>query len=195
MSPLLRSIAASALFASLAFPAQAGWELDASQSRVNFVSIKNGSKAEVHHFKALSGGIDDAGQARLTIDLDSVDTLVPIRDQRMRELLFETVRFSAATLTLAAPEALLSLDPGVHAETTVEATLDLHGQTQPVTAKLSAVGMPDGGLQVSLAEPILIDAAMFGLAEGIGTLQEIAGLASIATAVPVTAQLVFRAVD
>ncbi len=66
--------------------AWAEWELDNSQSAVNFVSIKNGSVGEVHSFASLVGYIGAAGNVQLTINLDSVETLIAVRNERMREL-------------------------------------------------------------------------------------------------------------
>ena len=42
--------------------ASAQWELDAARSRVNFVSIKNTSVAEVHSFTKLVGYIGSDGK-------------------------------------------------------------------------------------------------------------------------------------
>ena len=92
--------------------AMAGWELDNERSTVQFMSVKNASIAELHYFHALAGEVADDGQARVSIDLDSIETLIPIRNQRLRELLFETVRFPAATLTTTVPEAVKSLENG-----------------------------------------------------------------------------------
>ncbi len=35
----------------------AAWTLDGERSTVQFISVKNASVAEVHHFKALRGGV------------------------------------------------------------------------------------------------------------------------------------------
>ena len=59
----------------------------------------------------------------------------------------------------------------------------------------SAVGFKngtDGSLTVATSEPIIVNAADFELGAGIAKLQELAGLDSISTAVPVSARLVFR---
>ena len=77
----------------------AQWELDNEKSSVNFVSIKNDSAAEIHSFSSLVGYIGAKGNVQLGIDLNSVETLVPIRNERMREMLFEVVKFPAANIT------------------------------------------------------------------------------------------------
>jgi polyisoprenoid-binding protein YceI len=177
--------------ALLSVPVLAEWTLDNEASRLSFVSIKNASVAELHHFKALSGTIGDDGAARIVIDLDSVETLIPIRNQRMRELLFETVRFPAATLSAQVPTDLGSLQAGESRATSLEVSIDLHGVTAPYAAKADVTRLADGSLQVVLSEPVLVKAADFGLDAGIEMLREVAGLGSISTAVPVDASLVF----
>jgi len=71
----LRRGAFAALALGLSGPALAAWDLDAERSTVQFLSVKNASVAEVHHFTEVSGGIDDDGQATVTIDLASVETI------------------------------------------------------------------------------------------------------------------------
>jgi hypothetical protein len=186
-------LATAVACALLSVPVLAEWTLDNEASRLSFVSTKNASKAELHHFRSLSGAVDDSGSARLRVDLDSVETLVPIRNERMRELLFETVRFPAATLTAQVPESVLALQPGESLVTEISIDVELHGASKAYPASVLVSAGADGLRQVLLREPLLVDAADFGLDGGIGTLREVAGLTSISTAVPVTAHLVFHA--
>lgn len=175
----------------LAAPAFAAWELDDSRSTLRFMSVKNGSTGEVHHFSSLSGELSDDGTAQLRIPLDSVETLIPIRNERMREMLFETMRFPAATLSARVPASLLERDAGDSTVADLEITVQLHGASKPYTASVLVTGLADGSVQVVLREPLVVNAADFGLVGGIEALREVAGLASIGTAVPVTAHLVF----
>lgn len=185
------AVATALLVGVLSNAALAAWELDSRRSAVQFMSVKNASVAELHHFKSITGGISDTGAAKVILDLDSVETLVPIRNQRMRELLFETVRFPAATLSAEVPESLMSLAVGESRDTSIELTVDLHGNKASYTAKVLVTGIAGGGLQVVLSEPILVNAADFQLEAGIEVLREVAGLNNISTAVPVSAQLLF----
>ena len=185
------AIALGAIASGLAAAAQAAWDLDNERSAVQFISVKNASVAELHHFKVVSGGISDDGEARVTVDLDSVETMIPIRNQRMRELLFETVRFPSATLTAPVPADLGSLASGETRDVNLEVSIELHGNTVPYMGDADVTRLDDGSLRVTLSEPIIVKASDFGLAEGIETLRNVAGLDSISTAVPVTATLVF----
>lgn len=187
----LAKLSSAALLLGASCAASAAWDLDNERSTVQFMSVKNASVVELHHFNALTGGITDNGAARVVIDLDSVETLVPIRNQRMRELLFETVRFPAALLSTQIPDDLTAMRPGESRTLELNITVELHGTSVVYPAQVLVTGLAAHGLQVVLSEPILVKAADFGLAAGIGVLREVAGLKSISTTVPISAQLLF----
>ena len=71
-------------------PAFSDWNLVTEESKLNFISIKASNIAEIHSFKKISGSVKENGEAQLTINLASLETLIPIRNERMGKLLFET---------------------------------------------------------------------------------------------------------
>jgi polyisoprenoid-binding protein YceI len=172
--------------------ALAQWDLDSEKSAINFISIKNNTVAETHSFSSLVGMIGADGKVRVGVDLDSVQTKIGIRDERMREKLFETSKFPAATITAQlTPEMLADLSAGRTVAVDVPLSVDLHGQQQTLTAPLTAIVGSEGSLRVFSSRPIVVNAQEFGLVAGIEALQKIAGLNSISTAVPVTLHLLF----
>lgn len=172
--------------------ARADWELDNTSSTINFVSVKNGSVGEVHSFASLVGFVGAEGNAQLTVNLESVQTLIEIRDQRMREMLFETVKFPVATVTAQLDTSVLAMAAeGGIVTTELPVTLSLHGKEKQLSAKLVIVGEGGDRLVVFSAAPILVNAADFDLTAGVAALQQVAGLQAISTAVPVTLQLQF----
>ena len=176
--------------------ARAQWELDNDKSTVNFVSIKNDKVAEIHSFTSLVGYIGADGKVQLGIDLDSVETLIPIRNERMRELLFDTAKFPAANISAQVDPVILAAaaDGGV-VTADLPITLSLHGIEQALTAPVVVVGEGDNRLRVLTSRPVMVNAVDFGLDSGITALREIAGLKAISVAVPVTLQLVFIPAD
>lgn len=183
-----------ALASLLALPASAfaDWQLAGNDSSVNFVSVKKANIAEMHHFKSLSGGISDAGKAQLVIDLASVETNIPIRNERMQQMLFETAKFAKATISADVDAAKLkALKPGQTASISADITVDVHGQQQSEKATLQVTGLEGGKLLVTTGAPIVINAGNYKLLEGIEKLRQVAGLDSISPIVPVTAKLVF----
>jgi hypothetical protein len=190
MVNIITRAAAAALLIAAGAAAQADWTLDADASRLSFISTKNASKAEVHYFREISGAVTDNGDARVEVPLDSVETAIPIRNERMREFLFETADFPSLTVTASVDPALLGT-AGAQSGT-VPVTVSLHGQAASYEAAVVVARASDGSLTVATTEPIVVNAADFELGAGIAKLQELAGLDSISTAVPVSARLVFR---
>lgn len=173
--------------------AWAGWSLNNDQSKLNFISTKNSSKTEIHHFKKLSGSISDQGNATLSIDLNSVETHIPIRNERMQKFLFKVDSFPSAKISLQVDaKKLKSMNPGDSFEAPVQATLDLHGVSNTVESQVRVVALQNGALDVATVWPTVVNVADFDLLEGVKKLQEIAKLKSIDSAVPVTFNLIFE---
>jgi hypothetical protein len=191
--PPIRKIHCALLFAVLALfvlPARAQWSLVNESSELHFISIKKTSVAEIHRFRKLVGEVDAMGTIRLTIDLASVDTGVPVRDERLQTLLFEVAQFPVALFEGHADTGMLArLEPGMSTDLDVAGKLTLHGHSQEVKAALRVTALTQDRLLVTTRAPILLNADAFGLAAGIEKLREIVGLPSISAAVPVTFSL------
>lgn len=165
--------------------ALADWVLDNSKSGLYFVSIKKDHIAETHGFKQLSGVITKAGQGNLSIDLASVETNIDIRNERIRDHLFETSTFSSANVSVDLSKT--GVKPGIQS---VNVLLDLHGVKKEIPALL-AISEVGNVVQVSTVAPIVLNAADFNLAGGLTVLREIGAVANISNAVPVTFFLSF----
>lgn len=178
----------------MSMPAQADWILNNDKSTLSFVSTKAVNAAEVHRFAAFSGSIDASGMVEVSIDLTSVDTAIELRDDRMREMLFETGKFAAATLTASIDAEMLSgLAVGDSMEATVNSQLALHGETSELAIDVLVARTSDSEIFVVSKKPVVVNAQYFRLTQGIEKLREVAGLPSISTAVPVTFVLSFDA--
>jgi polyisoprenoid-binding protein YceI len=190
----MKKIIFAALFAAFwSVSAGAHWTLDNDMSQLSFVTIKAGSAAEVHHFNEIEGRVDDKGNVTLSIDLASVDTAIEIRDQRMREMLFETGRYPSATLVGNVDTAVLNaMSAGTSANMTMEGQLMLHGTTVSVTVDMTVLRMTDTRLVVVSRKPMIVNASQVGLLDGVEKLREVAGLPSISPAVPVSFVLSFE---
>lgn len=175
----------------VATPTWADWSLNNAQSQLSFVSIKKGDIAEVHRFDQLDGSVDANGSVTLTIQLASVNTAIPIRDQRMREMLFNTNAFPRAILTGKVDASAFKLDKGDIIISSFEGKLSLHGQSGPVTAELAVARLGPNKLLVSSRKPLVLQAGDYDLLKGVEKLREVAGLSSISKAVPVSFVLAF----
>ena len=174
-------------------PCFAAWTLDNETSQVSFVSVKAGDAGEVHRFRQISGALSADGNASVTIQLASVDTLIPLRDERMREMLFQTNLFPTASLSANVDmDALNEIAPGESMDMTANLKLDLHGQQIELPAEMIVARLGDRSLMVSSRKPVIVNAASVDLVDGIEALREVANLPSISKAVPVSFVLTFE---
>jgi polyisoprenoid-binding protein YceI len=174
------------------FSAQANWELSNEQSSINFISIKKSSIGEIHVFKSLSGSLKDA-TASVSIDLSSVDTKIPIRNDRIKSMLFKVANFSSATATTTIDlSELENLQDGESFQKNVDLHLNLHGVTNTISSVIQVIKLTNNRVLVNTVHPIIIKAADFDLVDGIEALKNIAQLPVISTAVPVTFSLLFK---
>lgn len=173
-------------------PAYSAWTLDSSKSSLTFVSIKKGTVAENHRFKDFSGGINDKGLANISIDLSSVDTKIAIRDQRMAEHLFETVKFAQTNFSVQLNQNEIdAIASGSSQSMVLKGSLDLHGQQQEVTISVMVMKLSEKNMVVTTLQPVIIKAEDFALVAGINKLKSLANLPSIAYSVPVSFVLTF----
>lgn len=169
----------------------AQWSLDNDASTVSFVTVKAEHVAEVHTFDSVNGSLSSDGDFIINIELASVNTMIPIRNERMQEMLFETGMFPRATISGEVDIAAVGrLGAGESMAFTVPITLDLHGATQNYQAEIMATRTPDGVVATSV-KPIVVSADNHNLAAGVEALREVAGLPGITRSVPVSFTVVF----
>jgi hypothetical protein len=185
---------ALALLTGASLSAQANWYLDGESSRLSFISTKNANISEVQRFLVLHGKVDSKGVAEVEIEMDSVNSGIPLRDERMRKDLFEIKTFPEALITAQIDlRPINDLAPGAQLELRLPVTVNLHGKQHPYNAELLATRLDDRRFQVVTLEPLVINAEDFDLAPGLESLRKLAGLSAISLSVPVGAVLIFTA--
>ena len=192
----LRQLLFSTLALIVSSQALATWDLVNEKSSLSFVSIKAIDIAEVHRFTEMAGRISDKGKAVVTIELASVDTGVPIRDERMQEMLFETDKYPLATARAKIDMKIVdAIAPGSSTRLTTTLDIDLHGVRVTVDANVVIAKLDEKVLMVTSSKLIILNAAAANLVDGIEALREVASLPSIGNAVPVSFVLVFENSD
>ena len=177
-----------------ATPVLADWEV-ANGSQIQFVSIKNNAIGEVSHFETLSGTVTEAGEVEVRVALDSVETNIGIRNERMKKLLFEVGLYPEAVITAQLdPAVMVAAASGVGDSVTAMLQIDLHGQVVSKRAALK-IAATDNGVSVTTVQPILLNASEFELEGGVAALQHVAGLNAISRVIPVTVALQLSSVD
>lgn len=171
------------------FNVQAEWALNSEQSSLTFVSVKQEHIAEVHSIPSLSGNISADGAVTVNLDLASIESGIPIRNQRMKEMLFDVANFRSASFSMSIP----NLNDIAESTSNLNASglVELHGVTQEIALEYN-MSLDKNKIVATLTKPILVNASQFKLTEGIDALKKVAGLTSIGYTVPVYATLVFE---
>ncbi|MBF6038641.1 YceI family protein [Pseudomonas sp. P154a] len=182
------------LLAGATLSARADWYLDGESSRLSFISTKNANLSEVQRFLVLHGKVDAKGLAEVEVELESVNSGIPLRDERMRKELFEIQTYPEALITAQIDlRPINDLAPGAQLELRLPLTVNLHGKQHQYNAELLATRLDDRRFQVVTLEPLVINAEDFDLAPGLETLRKVADLSAISLSVPVGAVLIFTA--
>lgn len=194
---MMKNIAKLMVMASVIFSTTtlfaAGWSLNSNESQLNFISIKKGTIAEVHQFQSLQGEFDEQGKVSIMIDLASVDTKIAIRDSRMQEHLFEVAKYPTATLSAEIDtEIIYAIAEGASKQLTVDAILELHGNSKALEMDVIITRLVRAKLSVASVKPVIINAGDFSLVAGIDKLMALAKLPSISHDIPVTFYLTFN---
>lgn len=188
----LSKITASAVALALTVPMAAAetWTLNGDMSNIAFGSVKNEYNGEVHRFSTLSGSVDAQGQVVVSVPLTSVETMIDIRNERMRELVFK----NSPTATVSATVDMVALDKlgvGESMVTETEGTLSLLGQEVAIYSDLFVIRVGEDKVMVTTDGMLMLATDELGVDAAIDQLQEIAGLDSITRVSPVTVRLVF----
>ncbi len=174
--------------------APTAWTLDQQRSKLSFASVKNGSIVETHQFAVLSGTLLAEQTAKLEIDLASVQTGIPIRNERMREHLFKVPKFATATVTAPISMSdldLVSMGRGESLQSSVSATVSMHGVELDLDVQFVLTVLADGSVQAISSSPLVVNAEQFGMLAGLEKLRELAGLNSISPNVPISFALTY----
>ena len=168
----------------------AGWVIDPEGSHVGFASVKNDLIAENHSFTQITGTIEDSGDANIVIALASVETLIPIRNERMQAILFEVAQYPDVTVTTNLDlDEFTSLGLGESKTDTILLGINLHGTDISENVLVKVTRSSDNSYEVTSLGPIVIHASQFALSDGLESLRKVAGLQSIDLMVPVTFDL------
>lgn len=177
--------------AALSFSAAADWSVNSQQSSLNFVSVKNDVVAETHSFKELTGKLTSAGEFSVAIPVMSIDTIIPIRNERILEHVLAAKQYATINAKGKVDSKVLTgLKTGDSVVVDQALDLTLLTQSQSLMSKVKVTKVSDSQLVVTTVAPIMLDVNKFELNAGVEKLRELAGLKSISPMVPTTFSLV-----
>ncbi len=169
------------------------WSLNAEESGMTYVTVKNNALGEINTFREISGEVSASGDVRFEIKMDSVDTNNETRDPRMREHMFKTSEFPISTATAQLDMGQFeTLSIGESETVLLDMTLTIAGYQSEQDFYVQVTRLGPNKVVVSNKAPLILDATEFGMEEGLETLQSLAGLDSISPIVPVTMSLTFE---
>lgn len=169
------------------------WYVDTQASMLTFISVKNGDLDEEHELSGIEGWLNEDGEARLELDMSSVESFIPIRNERMAEHLFQTALFPEAVITAELDYgAMAEVEVGGLITRDIDFILTLRDNALDLTASVEITRISEGEVRVTTTAPVSVEAASLDLVEGIETLRGLAGLDSISPTVPVSFTLTFR---
>jgi OOP family OmpA-OmpF porin len=169
------------------------WALDPASSVLTYQSVKKNSIVETNQIRNLKGTLSDKGEAKVTFDLNSVDTGVDLRNVRMRFLFFETYKFPVATVTANVDPAVFADLPAKRRITTkIPFVLNLHGVDKEYQAELIVTMITDGAVSVASKSPVAVRVEDFGLLPNVDKLQVAANVTNIVPIASVSFDFIFN---
>lgn len=190
-------ITLAAVFALQGTPALAKddneWTIDNDASHLHFVSVKNNQIGEVSTFETLKGHLSGNGQFALEILLDSVNTGIEIRDQRMKDHLFDSKKNIAFIVNGSFDLSKIEgQEVGASSQHQLDAAIQLGNETVDIQAPVIIQKLADDQLRVTSVSPVIIATSSLKLDNGVDKLKSLAGLRSINRVVPVTFDLYLK---
>lgn len=175
----------------------AAWSIDPSQSQISYLSSKLVAQShqtivEDNVFESFSGSVSADGEVRLSIDADSVNTGVEIRDERVRLHAFDTKNHPQLVFTAKLDKSVDSLQVGEVVVQELPGTLKMRGIENKLTVHLVVVRNAEDTVLVQTLRPLLVNAADYEMTEGFEQLRALVSLFNIPQIIPVSVKLVLK---
>jgi polyisoprenoid-binding protein YceI len=176
----------------------AAWRVDSTQSTLSFVTTKAGAPGvggveEVQAFKQVGGSVGDDGKLQFSVDLASVETNIPLRNDRLKDLLFKVADYPQAVFTGAVDvHRFDALRVGASADVELTGQLTIAGQSRPLNANLRVVKLASNALLVGTRTPMVVNLKDYGLQDGVEALRSVMNLNVLASSAPVSFSVVLR---
>lgn len=178
--------------------AHAAWRVDNSQSILNFVTTKAPAQGvaaieEVQTFKQIGGVVGDDGKLDFSVELGSVETNIPLRNERLKQMLFKVADNPTTVFTGTVDASRFkAMHVGTSADVDLNGQLTIGGQSKPLTASLRVDKLASGELRVSTGVPIIVNLTDYGLQDGVEALRTVMHLNVLASSAPVTFSVVLK---
>jgi polyisoprenoid-binding protein YceI len=156
-------IAFGFVFLGISNGVQAQYVVDSDYSVVHFSTIKKNYVVEPAVISNITGGISDSGKANIQIDLNSIDTRVPIRNERLNKLFFESVKFPNTVVSAKIDIKKEMFGVSDFKKMQVPATLSLFGTSKEIFLNVLIAKVGKDKLLITSLSPTIINADDFGI--------------------------------
>lgn len=185
----MKKVILSAVLLSSSWAQAAQWV--SNDNAITFLTTKvnqeNASITEQSSFQNSQARLDESGNFILEIDLNSVQTNVEIRDERLRDWVFQTDKFAQAKVSATLDvKALEQLAVGEVLKLQQPLVLDVHGEQVNLQADLAIQKVAEDKLMVSTLSPVIVDTSAVNMKDGVAELVKVMALSSIVQQVPVS---------
>ncbi|MER0369794.1 YceI family protein [Vibrio vulnificus] len=165
------------------------YQVNADLSSVSFATVKNQFVIEPAVINTLTGSLDETGAFNLSVDLKGLKTGIPIRDTRLNELFFETVKFPSIDVKGKVDLARLAKGPQ---KLDIPVDVSMYGNTKTLTFPVIVLEQGDA-VMVSSYSPVIVRASEFGIpSENLTKLAATVGGIKISDSVPLNLTLLFQ---
>jgi YceI-like domain len=179
-------------------PGDAPADLDKSRVVISVIKDRDTANPVIARFSLRDGAVSlgSPGSAKLSVDLDTVESSIPVRNERLRNIFFETSALGWDTAEIAVPalgaEVVRALGDKRRVDATkLQGTLKVHGHTAPITMLVEARYADDGRLSVRTTAPVEVKISDLGLTDNLHRLSSICMHDSIDDLVKVDVALEF----
>lgn len=169
----------------------ATWTSVGDQSSIAFGSIKKNVAGEVHHFENIVATVSEDGKVEIKIDLNSLETNIDIRNERITEHVFKGGSDATITGEIDMDE-VKAITPGDTGLVDIEATLSLAGVEFDIEAEMLVAPLSPSRVLVTTSDFIFVSTADLGIEEGVDMLMKLADLSGITRTAPVSVRMVFQ---
>ncbi|KXF83129.1 YceI family protein [Enterovibrio coralii] len=183
------AILALSLSPSLAF-ASSDYTIVSDASSISFATIKKTYVVEPATLSGVKGSVDASGKFSVTAPLSSISTGIPIRNQRLNELFFDSSKFPMLKVEGQVDMAALDKNDAM-LQQSIPAKVTLFGNTKDVTLDMNII-KADDNIFAFTYKPVIISGATFGIPEdNLKKVSATVGNIDISSTVPVNVSLVF----
>lgn len=184
---LIHTLLLGATFTFSGF-SQADWVVDDSQSEITYLSTKvfaesAGSATENNVIEGITGSISNEGIAEFVIDLSTLETAIPIRNERVLKYVFDVTNKGHKAFLRAQISPSSTNQSSV--DESVPATLTIGETTKPINLKVSMI-RSGSDLFVVSSEPAIVKGSDYAMSAGFKKLTELAALSFITMDIPVS---------